>query len=243
MRFNNIIKFFEDGNVCVTGLRGSGKDMLMSNVAVRRRKPYVSNCDYGGECYPLDLEKLDCGKNTYKDFLSGNVKPYEYPYPDGTDIYISDCGVYFPSQYCNELNKQYPYMAVFPALSRQLGLSNQHLNCQNIGRIWLQLREQSDTYILCRKCIVIFGYVIQTVRIYNDYESCAKRLRPFPVKVPLLANNQVRTNVQMQRAMYEANHGIIKNGLLFYKNKSAYDTRIFRTMLSNGGGWMSGSTK
>jgi hypothetical protein len=62
MRFKKIIRMFEDGNVCVTGLRGRGKDMLMSNVVVRRKKPYVSNVDYKGKkarfkrFYPLDYD-------------------------------------------------------------------------------------------------------------------------------------------------------------------------------------------
>ena len=234
MRFKTIIKLFEDGNVCVTGLRGRGKDMLMANVAVRRKLPYVCNCDYGGERYVLDLDALACGKNTYRDFLSGNLKYYQFPYPDGTDVYITDCGVYFPSQYCNELNKQYPYMATFPALSRQVGLSNQHINCQNINRIWLQLREQSDQFILCRRCWVIFGLVVQLVRIYDQYESCAHKVRPFPVRVPLFATASTRYSVKLQRATYEANHGMIKDGILIYRNKSNYDTRIFKRMLENG---------
>ena len=37
-----------------------------------------------------------------------------HPYPDGTDIYLSDAGIYFPSQFCSELNREYPFMAVFP---------------------------------------------------------------------------------------------------------------------------------
>ena len=37
MRFKKIIKLFEDQNVCVCGLRGTGKDLLMSNVVIRRK--------------------------------------------------------------------------------------------------------------------------------------------------------------------------------------------------------------
>lgn len=48
MNFKKLIRLFEDGNVCVCGLRGRGKDLLMSNVAVRRGLDYISNIDYGG---------------------------------------------------------------------------------------------------------------------------------------------------------------------------------------------------
>lgn len=126
---------FRDGNVCVTGLRGRGKDMLIANVVMRRKKPYVSNVDYGGKWYPFKPEDIDCGKNTYKEFISGDVNKYVYPYPDGTDIYVSDAGIYFPSQYCGELNKQYPYMATFQQISRHVGKCNFHSNTQNLNRL------------------------------------------------------------------------------------------------------------
>lgn len=95
MRFKKVIKLFEKGNVCVCGLRGRGKDLLMSNVVVRRRLPYVCNIDYGGERYPFSYLDLDCGSNTYQNFIRGSVNYYRYPFPDGTDVYLSDAGIYF----------------------------------------------------------------------------------------------------------------------------------------------------
>lgn len=55
MRFKKMMKHFEDGNVCVIGLRGRGKDMLQGNVIVRRKKPYISNTDYGEIFTPWSL--------------------------------------------------------------------------------------------------------------------------------------------------------------------------------------------
>lgn len=46
MGIRNIKRMFEDGNVCVVGLRGRGKDMLFANIIARRRKEYISNTDY-----------------------------------------------------------------------------------------------------------------------------------------------------------------------------------------------------
>ena len=234
MGLRKIIKLFSKGNVCVTGLRGDGKDMLIANVVCRRKLSYVSNVDYGGKWYPLDLDLLDCGKNTYRDFISGNVKYYRYPYPDGTDVYVSDVGIYFPSQYCNELNKFIPYMATFQAISRHVGKCNFHINVQNLNRAWDKIREQSDIYIMTRGCIVIFGFVFQLVRIYDQYDACVKRVKPFSVNVPLIGSGATRYNVRLQRATYEANHGYIKNMFLIYKNKSKYNTRFFKDMLENG---------
>lgn len=159
MRIKKIIRLFEDGNVCVTGLRGRGKDMLLANVTQRRQKPYVSNTDYGGVRYPFIPNDFNCAGNTYKEFISGDLYPYVFPFPDGTDIYIADAGVYFPAQYCNELNRDYGYFATFMALSRHLGKSNVHFNVQNLNRCWDKIREQSDIYIMCNKCVVLFGFV------------------------------------------------------------------------------------
>ena len=120
-KIEKIIKLFRAGNVCVCGLRGRGKDMLMANVAVRRDLPYVSNTDYGGDHIPFDPMNYTCGYNTYENFISGDIKPYSYPHEDGTDIYVSDAGIYFPAQYCKELNRSYGFLSTFVALSRQWG--------------------------------------------------------------------------------------------------------------------------
>ena len=82
MRFKKIIKMFEDGNVCVTGLRGRGKDMLMSNVVVRRKMPYVSNVDYKSKnklCryFKFRPSEFDT-QNGFTNFIDGNLVPYDF---------------------------------------------------------------------------------------------------------------------------------------------------------------------
>lgn len=241
MMFRNIVKMFDKGNVCVCGLRGDGKDMLMSNVAFRRKVPYISNVNYGGGSFsdggcfiPLDFEDLSCGHNTYRDFISGNPKYYKFPYPDGTDVYISDVGVYFPSQYCNELNRDYKFLPVYMALSRHLAAGNVHINVQNLNRAWDKIREQSDQYILCRWCHVFFGKVVlQKVRIYELYESCLRRVPPFRLSRPLLGGIRV-DSWRQEKERYEQNYGAVKEVLLLYLNHSDYDTRIFKTILEGG---------
>ena len=233
MRLKKIIRMFEDGNVSVSGLRGRGKDMLMANVVVRRKKPYVSNVNYGGEWLPFNIPSIDLSGNTYKNFLSGKVVPYQFPYADGTDFYLSDVGVYFPSQYCSELNKQFPNIPAFMALTRHLGECNFHINVQNLNRCWDKIREQSDTYICCRRCIVIFGFVLQRVRIYEKYDSAVSQVPPFPVKKPWI-NSDRRLWWELSHANYHCSHGEIKTGILIYRNKSNYDTRIFKKILEGG---------
>lgn len=237
MRFKKVLKIFEEGNVCVVGLRRRGKDMLFSNVVARRKKPYISNTDYKclySEYYPLELSKLDCGKNTYKNFIKGEVNKYVFPYPDGTDVYLADCGVYFPAQYCSELNKEYGYISTFMALSAQLGKCNVHTNCQNLNRIWDKIREQADRYITCRKTIYIFGFVIEAITIYDKYDSCVNRVPAFKMKLPLFAKKEMKNLLTIEKEKYRLTHGDIINGVLFYRNKSDYNTRIFKEILENG---------
>lgn len=230
-----ITKIFEKGNTMTCGPIGSGKDIMIANVVVRRNLEYVSNVDYGGAFIEFDPTVLDCGKNTYKNFLNKDIKKYVYPYNDGADIYISDAGVYFPSQYCNELNKLYPYFPVFFALVRQLAGARIHTNVQAIPRVWDKIREQNqDFYIRCLGCKVIYGYVFQKVRVYDRYQSCVDSVKPFRVNLPLFGSGATRYQVRLARDQYETTHGMVKDKILIYKNKSSYDTRIFKRMLEEG---------
>ncbi len=231
MNMKKILKLFRAGNVCVCGLRGRGKDMLMSNVVVRRDMPYVSNVDYGGDHIEFDPLNYTCGGNTFEEFINGDLKPYVYPHEDGTDIYVSDAGVYFPAQYCKELNKRYGFLSTFMALSRHLGECNFHFNVQNLNRVWDKIREQSDIYIMCNRCIVLFGkLVIQKVTIYEKYESAVDRVPPYrPPKVRMNADR--RLNLGMEKQRYRTTYGEIKPMLLLYINRSSYDTRVFKRML------------
>ena len=228
-----IIKMFEKGNVCVCGLKGSGKDMLMANVVVRRRLPFVSNVDYCDARIPFVPSDFNCAKNTYKNFISGDVNYYEYPFPDGTDVYISDAGVYFPSQYCNELNRDFGYFATFMALSRHLGDCSVHTNVQNFSRCWDKIREQSDQYIMCKWCKVIFGITIQRVVIYEIADSAQKRVPPFRVPRPWVNKDRLQT-WRLAKQHYEITYGSITPRLLIYRHRSNYNTRIFQEVLANG---------
>lgn len=242
MNIKKIIKLFRSGNVCVFGLRGRGKDVLMSNVVVRRKLPYVSNVDYGGDFRKFVPKDFDLGGNTYRNFLNDDIRYYEFPFADGTDIFVSDAGVYFPSQYSGQLDHQYPYFAGFAALTRQLGLCNFHYNAQNLERVWNKFREQSDIYIMCNHCRFPFfctgipwlrDVVIQKITIYEKYQSAVDRVPPYrPPKVRL--NTDRKFALQQEKQRYRISYGDIRSHILIYRNKSSFDTRIFRTMLLEG---------
>lgn len=239
---SSVIKEFKDGSVCVVGMKGRGKDMLMANVVARRKEPYVSLVDYKtdkAEFQKLEFDKIDIN-NTYKDFLQDNVKYYEFPYKEGSDIYLTDCGVYFPAQYCNELNRDFKSLPVFMALSRQVGGGTRvHSNCQNLNRIWDKIREMSDCYIYCNRCIYLFGLVIQVVTIYDKYQSCVDRVEPFKaMSIPLFASqdNKTRIKTSNEEALrrYRERYGRVQRKILIYCNKSKYNTNMFKDILKEG---------
>lgn len=235
MRFSKLVRYFKRYSVAVSGSKGSGKDLLISNVIARRKKPYISNMDY--ECkhskhYPFEYDKLDCGKNTYKNFVSGNVNPYVFPYEDGTDVYLSDGGVYFPSQYCNELNKEYKEFPTFMAISRHVGECRVHYNVQHQSRVWDKIREQCDFYIRCRRSFVLFGKLcITLVTTYDKAESALNRVRPCRVTVPLFAPKTARMQARIYLDQFYNQHGDVRDHVLIYWNKSNYNTRQFKEML------------
>lgn len=231
-----LIKLFKSGNVCVTGLRGSGKDILFGNVIARRKKPYISNLQYTKNALyqKLDFQLLDCGKNCYDNFLNDSVNYYEFPYLPGSDVYISDIGVYLPSQYCNQLNNKYPYLPVYQALSRQVSHNNVHFNVQNLNRAWDKMREQSDIYIMCNWCHVIFGFVVQKITIYDKYQSCIDRVPPCRIQIPLFAKKEVKMNARLYVDKYICSYGSIRSRILIYKNRSQHDTYYFEKLLKEG---------
>lgn len=242
MRFKKIMKLFDAGNVSVAGLRGRGKDVLMSNVYVRNKRPYVCNVDYGGNFIEyFDIQKFNVN-NTYKNFLSGDINYYKSPYPDGTDVLLSDCGIYYPSQYNASLDNKYGFFSTWIAISRHTQLANFHHNSQSSDRVWNKIREQSDIFLKCNFCRFPFArtnipwlrdVVIQKVTIYSKYQSFVDNVPPY--RAPRVHMNTDRTfNNQLEKQRYTISYGDIKSGILIFRNKSKFDTRFFRTLLLNG---------
>lgn len=230
-------QLFNRHSVSVSGPKGSGKDMLFGNVIARRikQKYYISNIDYkirNKRFIRLDIKKLLCDNN-YRNFIYDNVSQYIYPYKDGVDIYISDCGVYFPCQYNGQLNNEFKDFPTFMALSRQLGNCFIHTNCQQLTRVWDKIREQSDRFIVCQKCFVIGKIVLQNIRIYEREESAVKNIPPF--RAPTVFGKDKQEAVLQEKLRYINTYGKIENRWLVYWNKTKYDTRYFRELLEKGG--------
>lgn len=238
LKLRYVVKLFDQGNVIVTGLRGKGKDMLFGNVIARRKKPYVSNVDYKlkrSPYIPLQMSKVDV-LNDFNNFMKNDIVPYDYPYPEKCDVYVSDAGVYMPSQEQGKLCKEYGGIVSFQALSRHVGDCNFHCNVQNLNRLWDKVREQSDIYIRCIDCKVIRNRVFQTLIIYDKYESCLNRVEPYVhIKAPLSINGQVKAEYRSKDELafreFKERNGSVKRIRITYRNKSKYDTRLFKSLL------------
>lgn len=235
--FRFFVKEFDKHNVCVCGMKGAGKDLLFGNVIARRRKTYVSNLDYTSRknYIPLRFADIDCGGATWKDFVNGSIPRYRCPYPLGTDVFLSDAGVYLPSQYCNEINKLFPHIATYQALSRQLSKSGFHINTQNLNRCYDKIREQSDVYFWCDRCIYIpiVNLVIQKIIRYDKYESACNRVKPCRIRVPLF-NKEAQVQAKIYLDNFYNTHGSIKSYWVVYRNKSKHDTYYFDKLFANG---------
>lgn len=233
-----LIKKFEKGNVMVTGEKGSGKDVMFGNVIARIKRPYISNCDFTKDdrYIPIDFSKLTVGYNDYRNFIAGTVKYYEYPYPDGYHIWISDAGNYLPSHYCSQLDKAYPYLPTLFSLIRQLGDCQIHTNSQAFERVWNKLREQgSDCFIRCDKCTVLFGkIVIASYYLYDKAESCQARVKPCRISMPLFANREQRLQIKMYLDKFYNQYGTVQKRFYICWNKSKHDSRFFKEVLKNG---------
>ena len=255
-RIKRLLRF---GNVCITGAKGSGKDVIQGNVIARIKGKYISNVNYtcDDRYIPLNLMEFDCGGNTYENFITGVIKKYVYPYDDHIHVFISDAGNYFPSQYNSALDKKYGYFASWASLQRQLGESSLCYNTQAYERVWNKIREQcTDNFIRCNRCYVFFGdqgkyfqklffkitkhkwkfggFVFGSYYYYDKADSCAQRVKPCRIRVPLFASKELKLQVRMYRDKFYNQHGTVKKYYYFFVNRSKHDSRAFKHMLENG---------
>lgn len=239
-----ILRLFRDNSIQVAGSRGSGKDCLF-NFVISRSKPqrykgqknkvfrYISQLDYAVgkkhvERIPFDpCRQFNLGGNTSSDFIEGKYRRYEYPYPDKIDYFISDVGVYFPSQEQSMLCRKYPSFPLFQALLRHLGDSNLHTNSQTFQRPWDKIREQFELYIYTKKCKVFFGkFVHQVMYVYERYDAACQHVKPF--------KRMLGRTARIERQKYLAQYGDIRRVSVWYKMKYKYNSRVFKEILLNG---------
>lgn len=220
---------FISGNIIVAGKKGNGKDLLFNYVINARKSKCKSNIQYNDAlCEKAGLDYLllkdeNEKQLTYNDFLQGKFKTINKKIEECKDYYISDAGVWLPSQNQSELCKQFPSLPITYALSRHLARMNIHANTQNLNRVWDKLREQADGYFIVRKTVKIACFFFTKLTYYDDYERALHNLRPFHAN-KLLSSKEKRA-LQEQ---YTATNGLIIDMWIVQKSKKLkYDTREF----------------
>ena len=224
---SRIKKAFIDGSVMVSGRKRFGKDVLFQTMINSRKEPYFANIDYGGYYTHITFNELLLGDNTYNNFIYGNVKQCDKNTNiEGHDIYISDGGIYLPSQADSLLHKAYPSLPITYALTGHLWGNGIHVNTQRLDRVWKALREQADYFVLMRKrCLKLPFFIVLFTTEYTKYDSALQELSP-------MKNTLLNKYSKAEQNLYKAKHGFIKDGLIIVSKRSLhYDTRAFHKVI------------
>jgi hypothetical protein len=219
-----LVGIFNNHKTETFGYQGTGKDLLTSHAVRLIGRPYYSNIRYDGNATLFDLKDLNAGGNTYQDLINGTVKKFPRKFADGRHKYISDCGIYLPSQYYKDLEGLYPGMPVEFALHRQLYDSQIHINSQDIDRPWTKLTEQIDVYLntlgVRREGDCLFIKYIY----YTKYDSARRGLLPLP--------HTDGNGGERDAAQFYATYGEISEHEVRMRIRDVeYDTRYFRDAL------------
>lgn len=183
-----LVNEFSRCNVMVFGKKGSGKDVIFAHVIALRGEKHYANIPYDSNTEVIELCELAAGDNTFADCINGTIRPFEPRFDEGSDIYISDAGIYFPNTADRLLNDLYPSTPVLLALSRHLYNNNIHTNCQGFDRPWKKIREQADSYIQvlrtrnCGDCLLV------DIRGYDKYSHAENEVNPvvkYTVRIPI----------------------------------------------------------
>lgn len=206
-----LVQEFMRCNVMVFGKKGKGKDLLFAHVIALRGEKHYSNMEYNDDTEVISLKEVALGKNTFEDCINDTIKKLPPRFESGCDIYITDGGIYLPSQYNKLLNDLYPSMPLLYALSRQVYQNNIHANVQAFGRLWDKLREQADSYIRVVDRIEHEKYFLVKTICYEEYAAAESCLLP------------------CGDLQYIATHGNIKKRTFkVMKASLQYDTHYFK---------------
>ncbi len=231
MRFYNpqfFYSFTRGKNCVIYGPIGTGKDVAMAILTHKENKEHIANIPYNENTIVKPLNYVTVAPNTYEQFVDDNVTIIEKSIQEGKNIYISDGGVYLPSQMDIALSKKYPSFPIAYALIRHLANANIYVNVQNLNRLWIKLREQADGYVRTRGVFffpkwvpLLRHYFVLRITLYENYEDALERLKP--IKKMLNGDSA---------AVARSERGLIKEmRLLVPKRWLKYDTRYFHKVI------------
>ena len=187
-----LIKCFSEENCIIFGAKGAGKDLINNKVINARKTDCYANIPYNKDyCTVRSIKAFSVEPNTFENILNDDIKVIKKENKEQCDMYISDGGIILPSQYSNQLIKNYPSLPIYYALSRHLTNSNIHINTQYLGRVWDKLREQAGFYIRAVHTTKLsikdrnekeHGFLITDFIVYDNYQSALSKLQPFENK-------------------------------------------------------------
>lgn len=221
-----LLDTFRNSNVVVFGKKGAGKDVLFALVLHLLNGLHYANMPYNGNTLLLrSLKQLAAGGNTFDNLVEGNIKKYADPFIPGLPIFISDGAIYFGSQDDTKINKAYPGLSIFMALSRQLGEHQIHVNTQALTRLYKKIREQADAFIKCLRTVDYGRFMLVDTISYDKYESAERGLLPWP--------NSDRTTMDYQK--YAGANGEIEYHTFYIEKRwLKYDTHYFARVFLTG---------
>ncbi|MCL2798563.1 MAG: hypothetical protein FWD58_11050 [Firmicutes bacterium] len=210
---------FDNFDVAVYGLRGSGKDVIFAHCINLHGRKHYSNIWYNPQTEVRDLKDLNVGGNQYPDFINGTLKRFTPNFVEGAHFFISDAGVYLGCQYNRELNQNYGEMPIHIALRRHLYDSHVHTNSQALNRPWDKIREQQGCFIHALGTKNYGDCLIVSAISYTKYESALECMPPpeKPDEYHVMKHGEIRIHkfkVPVKSLSYDTRH--FKNELFFY---------------------------
>ena len=217
---------FRRCNVAVFGKKGTGKDLLFAHAIYLRRENHYANIPYDERTEVIPLKSIGVGGNDYMSILENNIQKIERGFVTGQDVYLSDAGTFFPSQYNEKLDKLYAGVPIFMALSRQLYQLNVHFNVQELSRVWNKIREQADCYIRVLKSRFNGAYVFIDTISYQQYNTAEKGVLP-----PLEPSDKAE---RRELEEFTARNGeVVYRTFRMHRKEIKYDTYYFAKVFFN----------
>ena len=211
---------------------------------------YLSLYNYGYGCKVVSLKEFELKNNdgslvSYADFINGKpitakkIKDYE-----GLDLIIGEAQLGLPNTEHNMLDKKYPWLPVFIALSGHLYNMNIIINSQELQRPWVKLRKQQDIYMRAIKTIPVNKtffkkivpylpffrkYLYTKVRVYEEIQSAENNILPFKAVgvVNEVGKTVYLTSGQATKEQFDATNGLIRDYYIATPYSCIkYDTRV-----------------
>lgn len=223
-----LLRLFKTGSNMTIGFKGCGKDLCFQKIIAKTKTKVYANIDYGFGTEVRPIKDINVGDNTFLNFLNDDVQPFDTNLRQNIPFFISDGGIFLPSQEDNVLTKKYKGLPIACAISRHIWNNQIHVNVQRIGRLWIKLREQQDWFL---KAIGVVNLtkihlgIFAKYRYYQKYESAEAGILPLRISANSILTKQ---EVSERKKEFDSMNGVIYEFWIWVSNKELkYDSRYF----------------